>query len=100
MTSNSLGAKTHSRPSPAGISDMSKLATFHESVIRPPILTHRDLSSFDILLRGDKVAGIIDWEIAGWLPLLGVFNGMACQCPESFLAETSEQIFWSHIKMS
>ncbi|MCJ1421348.1 hypothetical protein MMC32_007711 [Xylographa parallela] len=69
VTFKSLEAQTHSSPSPAAISDMRKLVAFHESVIRPAVLTHGDLSSFKILLRGDnKVVGVIDWETAGWLP--------------------------------
>jgi aminoglycoside phosphotransferase len=47
---------------------MRKIAAFHESVTHPPVLTHGDLSSFNILLRDNKVVGIIDWETAGWLP--------------------------------
>lgn len=31
-----------------------------------PVFTHADLNPFNILLRGDKVVGIIDWEFAGW----------------------------------
>ncbi|KAF8136678.1 kinase-like domain-containing protein [Boletus edulis] len=33
-----------------------------------PVFTHGDLSSFNILVRGDRVVGIIDWETAGWYP--------------------------------
>jgi aminoglycoside phosphotransferase len=68
VTVHSLEAQTHGSPSPAAISDMQKLVAFHESVVRPPVLTHGDLSSFNILIRDDKVVGIIDWETAGWLP--------------------------------
>lgn len=32
------------------------------------IFTHGDLSPFNILVRGDEVAAIIDWECAGWFP--------------------------------
>jgi hypothetical protein len=30
--------------------------------------THGDLSSLNILARGDNIVGIIDWETAGFLP--------------------------------
>lgn len=30
--------------------------------------THGDLSSFNIMVKGDQVTGIVDWETAGWLP--------------------------------
>ncbi|KAJ5715183.1 Aminoglycoside phosphotransferase [Penicillium malachiteum] len=34
----------------------------------PLIFTHGDLSSLNILVRGDDIVGIIDWETAGWYP--------------------------------
>ncbi|EAT83716.1 hypothetical protein HBH56_198340 [Parastagonospora nodorum] len=33
-----------------------------------PVLTHGDLSSLNVLARGDDVVGIVDWETAGWYP--------------------------------
>lgn len=33
-----------------------------------PVFTHGDLSSLNILVRGEKVVGIVDWETAGWYP--------------------------------
>jgi len=68
ITVKCLEAQTQSLLGPATISDIRKLVAFHESVIQPPVLTHGDLSSFNILLRNDKIVGIIDWETAGWLP--------------------------------
>lgn len=32
----------------------------------PFVFTHSDLSSLNILVRGDNIVGIIDWETAGW----------------------------------
>jgi aminoglycoside phosphotransferase len=54
--------------SPAAILDLERLITFHESVLRPPVLTHGDLSSLNILIHDNTVVGIIDWDTAGWLP--------------------------------
>lgn len=34
----------------------------------PLLFTHGDLSSLNILVRGDNIVGIIDWETAGWYP--------------------------------
>lgn len=34
----------------------------------PLVLTHGDLSALNILVRGDTVVGIVDWEMAGWYP--------------------------------
>jgi len=68
VTLKSLELQSHNSPSPAAISDVKQLVTFHESVIRLPVLTHGDLSSLNILIRDDTVVGIIDWDTAGWLP--------------------------------
>ncbi|OJJ81579.1 uncharacterized protein ASPGLDRAFT_68480 [Aspergillus glaucus CBS 516.65] len=34
----------------------------------PLKFTHGDLSSLNILIRGDDIVGIIDWETSGWYP--------------------------------
>ncbi|CAD0038806.1 unnamed protein product [Aureobasidium pullulans] len=33
-----------------------------------PVFTHADLNPSNILVRGEEVVGIIDWEFAGWYP--------------------------------
>ncbi|KAK6385587.1 hypothetical protein LTS17_001156 [Exophiala oligosperma] len=35
---------------------------------RPPVFTRADLNPFNILIRGDRVVGLVDWEISGWYP--------------------------------
>ncbi|KAL1971280.1 hypothetical protein VTN77DRAFT_232 [Rasamsonia byssochlamydoides] len=50
---------------PPGIHE---LIAFHKQPWPSPVFTHADLSSFNILVRGDEVVGIIDWETAGWFP--------------------------------
>lgn len=34
----------------------------------PTVLTHGDLNPCNIMVRGDTVVGIIDWECSGWYP--------------------------------
>jgi aminoglycoside phosphotransferase (APT) family kinase protein len=34
----------------------------------PLRFTHGDLSSLNILVKGDKIVGMVDWEISGWYP--------------------------------
>ncbi|CAK7245815.1 MAG: hypothetical protein STHCBS139747_007415 [Sporothrix thermara] len=48
--------------------DLRTLIAFHDGPFGPPVFTHGDLSSFNILADGDKVTGIIDWETAAWMP--------------------------------
>lgn len=33
-----------------------------------PVFTHGDLTPFNILVRGDRIAATIDWEFSGWYP--------------------------------
>lgn len=33
------------------------------------VFRHGDLSSLNILGRGDDVVGLVDWETAGWYPV-------------------------------
>ncbi|KAJ5505974.1 hypothetical protein N7453_004931 [Penicillium expansum] len=57
-----------------GIEFDSRLVSEAQELIKqhskswPLIFTHGDLSSLNILVRGDDVVGIIDWETAGWYP--------------------------------
>ncbi|GKZ80700.1 hypothetical protein AnigIFM56816_004926 [Aspergillus niger] len=44
----------------------------------PIKFTHGDLSSLNILARGDTIVGIIDWETAGWYPSYWEYT-TACQ---------------------
>ncbi|KAI0120600.1 kinase-like domain-containing protein [Xylariales sp. AK1849] len=48
--------------------DLRALIDFHNLSWTEPVFTHGDLSSLNILARGDEVVGIIDWETAGWMP--------------------------------
>ncbi|KAK1771463.1 kinase-like domain-containing protein [Phialemonium atrogriseum] len=47
---------------------LRELCAFHDEPWPRPVFTHGDLSSFNIMVRGDEVVGIIDWETAGWMP--------------------------------
>jgi hypothetical protein len=44
----------------------------------PPIFTYGDLSSLNILVCGDEIVGIVDWETAGWYPSYWEYT-TACQ---------------------
>ncbi|KAK4495131.1 hypothetical protein PRZ48_013458 [Zasmidium cellare] len=47
---------------------LEKMVKMQEGPWPAPVFTHGDLNPFNILLRGDQVVGIIDWEFAGWYP--------------------------------
>lgn len=48
--------------------DLSELFEFYRQSGNKLVLTHGDLSSLNILVQGDAVVGILDWETAGWFP--------------------------------
>ncbi|KAJ2971418.1 hypothetical protein NQ176_g7696 [Zarea fungicola] len=50
------------------IPDLACLIDFHKQPWPASVFTHGDLSSFNILARGDEVVGIVDWETAAWMP--------------------------------
>jgi aminoglycoside phosphotransferase len=58
--------------------DVQKLIDLHHKAWEGPTSTHGDLSSFNILVRGDEVVGVIDWETAGWYPSYWEYT-TACQ---------------------
>lgn len=48
--------------------DLLDLTSFHNQPWSQVVFTHGDLSSLNIICRGDEVVGIVDWETAGWFP--------------------------------
>ncbi|KAI5464362.1 kinase-like domain-containing protein [Mariannaea sp. PMI_226] len=44
----------------------------------PPVFTHGDLNPFNILVRGDRIVAIIDWEFAGWYPCYWEYTSAWC----------------------
>ncbi|KAJ8111095.1 hypothetical protein OPT61_g6228 [Boeremia exigua] len=48
--------------------EITELIAWHDNVRPEPVLTHGDISSFNVLAEGDRVVGIVDWETAGWWP--------------------------------
>lgn len=58
--------------------EVIELINLHDRTWPQPVFTHGDLSSLNILVRGDEVVGIIDWETSGWLPSYWEYT-TACQ---------------------
>ncbi|KAK8107038.1 uncharacterized protein PG998_009051 [Apiospora kogelbergensis] len=48
--------------------DVVELFGFYRQSHTKLVLTHGDLSSLNIMVKGDEVTGILDWETAGWFP--------------------------------
>lgn len=54
----------------------------------PLLFTHGDLSSLNILVRGDNIVGMIDWETAGWYPSYWEYTAAYQVNPQNS--------FWAH----
>ncbi|KAM7197044.1 kinase-like protein [Naviculisporaceae sp. PSN 640] len=53
----------------ARLPGLRELEDFHSKQDWPKsVFTHGDLSSLNVMARGDEVVAIIDWETAGWMP--------------------------------
>ncbi|KAF1345058.1 kinase-like domain-containing protein [Delphinella strobiligena] len=49
--------------------DLKNLIAMHQSKDWGlPVFTHGDLSSLNVLVKGETITGIVDWETAGWYP--------------------------------
>ncbi|CEI41721.1 hypothetical protein FVEN_g3737 [Fusarium venenatum] len=42
------------------------MVIIQDGLRQPPVFAHGDLNPFNIMVRDGRVAGIIDWEFAGW----------------------------------
>ena len=47
---------------------LKNLVRMHDSREYSVCFTHGDLSPLNILVRNERIVGIIDWEMAGWFP--------------------------------
>lgn len=63
-----LHLRSNVKLEPGQMDDVQRVIKMHEETEEAVRFTHNDLSSFNILVSGDKVTGLIDWENAGWLP--------------------------------
>ncbi|CZT20525.1 uncharacterized protein RCC_06385 [Ramularia collo-cygni] len=63
---NGIDIEHLSESSPKGLLELAEFHAKASSVATT--FTHGDLSSLNILCRGDQIVGIIDWETAGWFP--------------------------------
>lgn len=48
--------------------DIQEMLQLQKQEWGPPVFSHGDLSSLNILVHGEDITGIIDWETAGWWP--------------------------------
>lgn len=53
---------------PADFDDVNEMIARQDGSWPPPVFTHGDLNPSNVLVRDDKIVGIIDWEMAGWYP--------------------------------
>ncbi|KAK2606719.1 hypothetical protein N8I77_005450 [Diaporthe amygdali] len=52
----------------ADLNSVNEMIARQDGPWPPPVFTHGDLNPSNILVRDDKIVGIIDWEMSGWYP--------------------------------
>ncbi|KAG8526110.1 uncharacterized protein KY384_000103 [Bacidia gigantensis] len=67
-----------------GIPDVQRFIDWHRSTDWPLQFTHGDLSTLNIMVKGDKVVGIVDWETAGWYPAYWEYTSARYANPRNF----------------
>lgn len=58
--------------------DVKAMAARQDGVWPQPVFTHGDLNPSNILVRGDEIVGIIDWEFSGWYPHYWEYTSAWC----------------------
>ncbi|KAI5850816.1 kinase-like domain-containing protein [Durotheca rogersii] len=58
--------------------DVKDMANKQDGPWPRPVFTHGDLNPTNILVRGDEVVGIIDWEFSGWYPHYWEYTSAWC----------------------
>ncbi|KAK3942108.1 serine threonine kinase [Diplogelasinospora grovesii] len=48
--------------------DLKNMITKQDGPWPLPVFTHGDLNPFNIMVKGNQITGIIDWEFSGWYP--------------------------------
>ncbi|KAJ3985481.1 hypothetical protein F5890DRAFT_1149418 [Lentinula detonsa] len=48
--------------------EVTELIRRSHDLRHPIVFTHNDIAMRNIMIDGDRVTGLIDWECAGWLP--------------------------------
>jgi serine/threonine protein kinase len=61
-------AQDHSDISDEDWKEITDMAAKQDGPWPQPVFSHADLSPSNILVRGDDIVGIIDWEFSGWYP--------------------------------
>lgn len=63
---------------PNAPAEVNELVAQHERGQWTTHFVHTDLSSMNIMVEGDRVTGIIDWESAGWYPEYWEYTNARC----------------------
>lgn len=61
-------SEVNNRDSDSEWQGLEKMAAMQDGPWPPPVFTHADLNPSNILVRKDKIVGILDWEFSGWYP--------------------------------
>lgn len=93
--------------SEAQIREVNDLIDYHKNRKYTTRLTHGDLNSRNILIKEDKIVGIVDWDTAGWYPEyweyttaseIGPYNAFTHEDVRSFLEEYPDAIHMEQLR--
>ncbi|KAH7890944.1 kinase-like domain-containing protein [Phlebopus sp. FC_14] len=82
------------RARPDHIPEINNMISLQDRPWPMPVFTHGDLSSFNIIVRGDEVVGIIDWETAGWYPSYWEYTTFLEPMPQELEMEKIRQRYF------
>ncbi|KAI1397570.1 kinase-like protein [Hypoxylon fuscum] len=67
--------------------DFQEMVAMQDRPWSPPVFTHADLNLANILIRGNQVVSIVDWECSGWYPPYWEYTS-ACYLPSQAWRDT------------
>ncbi|KAI8722687.1 APH domain-containing protein [Fusarium sp. LHS14.1] len=94
--------------------DVKEMAARQDGAWPQSVFTHGDLNPSNILVRGDEIVGIIDWEFSGWYPHYWEYTSAWCTqtmstewqnllgdflepCVEELRMERTRQRWWGEV---
>lgn len=66
------------QPETQDLKDIKDMIDMQDGPWPRTVFTHGDLNPFNIIVRDDRVVGIIDWEFAGWYPNYWEYTSAWC----------------------
>ncbi|KFH40436.1 hypothetical protein ACRE_089000 [Hapsidospora chrysogenum ATCC 11550] len=76
--------------------DVKEMVAKQDEPWPAPVFTHEDLNPLNILLYGNRVVGLVDWEFAGWHGKMRLPSS-SIHTPEELRMEVTRQRYWGDV---